>query len=84
MEAANSCSNIYLETCTSLGEHDSIEFLVNGAGEDRVLYGSDIPLMDPRLQVGRIVTADISDEAKVKVLGLNAIKLLGLDHGIAG
>ena len=84
VEAANSCPNVYLETCTSLGEHDSIEFLVNGAGEDRVLYGSDIPLMDPRLQVGRIVTADISDEAKVKVLGLNAIKLLGLDHGVTG
>ena len=82
--AANSCPNVYLETCTSMGEHDSIEFLVNGAGEDRVLYGSDIPLMDPRLQVGRIVTADISDEAKVKVLGLNAIKLLGLDRGITG
>ena len=67
-----------------MGEHDSIEFLVNGAGEDRVLYGSDMPLMDTRLQVGRIVTADISDEAKVKVLGLNAIKLLGLDRGTTG
>ena len=67
-----------------MGEHDSIEFLVNGAGEDRVLYGSDMPLMDTRLQVGRIVTADISDEAKVKVLGLNAIKLLGLDRRTTG
>ena len=82
--AAAACSNVYLETCTSLGEHDSIEFLVNGAGEDRVLYGSDMPLMDTRLQVGRIVTANISDEAKVKVLGLNAIELLGLDRGTTG
>ena len=77
--AAKACPNIYLETCTSLSEHDTIELLVNGAGEDRVLYGSDMPLMDARLQVGRIVTADISDEAKTKVLGLNAIKLLGLN-----
>ena len=52
---------------------------MEGAGEDRVLYGSDMLLMDARLQVGRIVTADISAEAKRKVLGLNAIELLGLD-----
>jgi predicted TIM-barrel fold metal-dependent hydrolase len=80
VEAAQECPNIYLETCTSFGEHGTIEYLVEGAGPDRVLYGSDIPLMDPRLQVGRIVTADIPDEVKLKVLGLNAIKLLGLDE----
>ncbi len=78
--AARACPNVYLETCTSMGEHDTIEFLVDGAGEDRVLYGSDMPLMDPRLQVGRVVTADISHDAKLKILGLNAIELLGLDQ----
>ena len=78
VEAAQSAPNIYLETCTSLSEHGTIEFLVDGAGEDRVLYGSDMPILDARHQLGRIVTADISDEAKCKILGLNAIKLLGL------
>ena len=79
VEAALACPNIYLETCTSFGDHTTITDLVNGAGEDRVLFGSDMPLMDARNQVGRIVNADISTEAKRKVLGLNAIKLLGLD-----
>ena len=58
----------------------SIEFLVEGAGADRVLFGSDHSLMDPRHHVGRIVTADIPEDAKRKVLGLNAIKLLGLER----
>ncbi len=71
--------NVYLETCTSWGGNGAIEFLVQGAGEDRVLFGSDMPLMDARYQIGRIVTANISDEAKRKVLGLNAARLLGLD-----
>jgi uncharacterized protein len=76
--AAQSSRNIYLETCSSWGDHGTIERLVEGAGEDRVLYGSDMPLMDARAQVGRIVTADISEEAKRKVLGLNAAELLGI------
>ena len=79
MEAARTCPNIYLETASSWGDHGTIEYLVEGAGEDRILYGSDMPLMDARIQVGRIITAQISDEAKRKILGLNAINLLGLD-----
>lgn len=75
---AKACPNIFLETCTSMSQHDTIEILVAGAGEDRVLYGSDMPVMDARYHVGRVITAAISDEAKLKVLGLNAIKLLGL------
>ena len=79
INAAQECPNIYLETATSMANHGTIERLVDGAGEDRVLYGSDTNLLDMRLMVGRIVTAEISSEAKLKVLGLNAIKLLGLD-----
>jgi predicted TIM-barrel fold metal-dependent hydrolase len=77
--AAKVCPNIFLETCTSMAEHDTIELLVSEVGEDRILYGSDMPVMDARFHVGRVITADISDDAKVKVLGLNAIKLLGLE-----
>ena len=78
VEAARACPNIYLETCTSFGEHGTIEYLVEGAGADRVLFGSDMPLMDARYQLGRIVTADIPEDAKRKVLGLNATRLLDL------
>ncbi len=78
VEAAKSSRNIYLETCTSLADHGTIERLVEGAGADRVLYGSDMPLMDARMQIGRIATANISNEAKRRVLGLNAMELLGI------
>ena len=80
VQAARECPNIYLETCSSHADHDTIEFLVEGAGEDRVLFGSDMPLLDARAMVGRIVTSTISPDAKRKVLGLNAIKVLGLDE----
>jgi len=76
--AANAHPNIYLETCSTYRTPGAIEELVNGAGAERVLYGSDQPLMDPRPQIGKIITADISDEAKRLVLGGNARRLLGL------
>ena len=74
--AAQSYPNYYLETCSTYRTPGVIEELVEKAGADRVLYGSDIPLMDPRAQIGKVITADISDEAKRLVLGGNAQRLL--------
>ena len=71
--------NIYLETAAGEVTHRGFERLVEGAGADRVLYGSDMPLFDARIDIARVVTADIPDDAKRRILGLNAIELLGLD-----
>lgn len=79
VDAALECPNILLETATSFAEHGSIEFLVEGIGADRILYGSDMPLFDARYQLGRIATAAISVTDKKKILGLNAMRLLGLE-----
>ena len=78
IDAARNNGNVYLETCSTFRTPGAIEELVNGAGADRVLYGSDVPLMDHRPQVGKIITADISDEAKRLVLGENARRILNL------
>ncbi|MEM7537374.1 MAG: amidohydrolase family protein [Chloroflexota bacterium] len=74
--ASQAHPNIYLETCSTYRSPSVIEQLVNEAGPEKVLYGSDMPLMDPRAQIGKIITADISDEAKRLVLGGNAQRLL--------
>ncbi len=76
--AARACPNVYLETCSTFRTPGVIEELVDGVGVDRVLFGSDMPLMDPRSQIGKIITARISDEAKQKILGGNAGRLLGI------
>ena len=59
--------------------HGAIENSVRKAGAGRVLFGTDMALLDARHQIGKVVTADISDDDKRKILGLNAIELLGLE-----
>lgn len=78
IHVAQTYPNVYLETCSTYRTPGVIEELVDEAGADRVLFGSDIPLMDPRPQLGKIITADISDEAKRLICGGNAARLLGL------
>ena len=78
IEAAQKYQNFYLETCSTYRTPGVIEELVSEAGAERVLFGSDVPLMDPRSQIGKIITADISDDAKRLVLGENAKRILKL------
>ena len=70
--------NVFLETCSTFRTPGVIEELVASAGVERVLFGSDIPLMDPRPQLGKIITAHISHRDKQQILGCNARRLLHL------
>ena len=79
VHAALASPNVFLETCSSGSALGAVEFAVNGAGADKVLFGTDLPIMDPRQQLAKVATANISLEAKRKVLGLNAARLLGLE-----
>ncbi|MEZ4865070.1 MAG: amidohydrolase family protein [Caldilineaceae bacterium] len=77
LAAVQANANVYLETSSTFRTPGVIEQLVTEAGADRILYGSDLPLMDPRPQIGKIITAQISAAAKRLILGENARRLLG-------
>jgi len=59
--------------------HHQLEYMVNVFGEDKIVMGSDYPFdmadYDP---VEHIATSKLSDGAKAKVAGENAIRLLSL------
>ena len=78
IDMAQRLPNFYVETCSTFRSPGVIEQLVAGAGAERVLFGSDQPLMDPRVQLGKILTADITDAQKRLVIGGNALRLLKL------
>lgn len=53
-----------------------IEYLVNNTSSDRVLYGSDLPMRDPRQQLGWVVYSRLPIEDKLKVLGTNTKRII--------
>ena len=63
--------NVYAEITYTSVTNGVIEFLVEAAGEDRVVFGSDQPMRDPRPQLGWVVWADLPAEVRAKVLGGN-------------
>ncbi|MGI6086848.1 MAG: amidohydrolase family protein [Kiritimatiellia bacterium] len=54
----------------------TIEYLCRTAGADRVLFGTDAPMRDPRPQLGWCVYARLNVEEKKQVLGENFRRIL--------
>ena len=77
-EAAKEIPQGYLETCSSGTAFNCIEAAVDAAGEDRVLFGTDMTLMDARQQIAKVTTSTLSEDIKIKILGENAKRLLNL------
>jgi predicted TIM-barrel fold metal-dependent hydrolase len=67
--------NVYLDLCGSQLWRGLLEQMVAGAGADRVLYGSDIPFVDPRGQLGRVAFARLPDDDLRAIFGGNARRL---------
>lgn len=72
---AKRAPNIYLETC-GVSAEGKVAQAVKEIGAHRVLYGSDMPFLDPAFDMARIEYAKISEEDKRLIMGKNAKKLL--------
>ncbi len=68
--------NLYLDVASSQPHVGMIERFVNEVGAERVLFGSDVPVLEPAAQLGRVAYAEISEANKEKILGLNMQRLL--------
>ncbi len=76
IEMAKTHPNMYLETCTSITSYGQIEMAVRELGSERIVFGTDSPLLDPAVMKAKITSADISAEAKENILGRNMARLL--------
>lgn len=76
--AAKKHPNIYLDTTSSSFDNGMIEFAVREVGADRVVYGSDTPLLEPVLQIAKVTESDITEAEKQLILHGNLERILAL------
>jgi len=76
VENCKGVENVYFDLTGYPMHFQSIERLVSGVGGDRVLYGSDVAWLNLPYELGAVLFADISDEDREKILGLNMARLL--------
>ena len=79
-EVAESLKNVYFDTAASpfLYRQEVFSAVIGIHGSDRLLFGSDYPLIPQRRSIEQIESALISDEARMDVLDRNARRLLGI------
>lgn len=68
--------NVYLDTATSHYDSNMIEEAVRVVGAERVLYGSDFPLLEPHSQMHKVEAARIKDAEKRLIMGDNMARLV--------
>jgi predicted TIM-barrel fold metal-dependent hydrolase len=75
---AKGLPNLQVDTSGGYPEEGLIEYAVEHLGPDRVLYGSDRPIRENSVTIGRILGADLPAATKQKLLYGNTARLLNL------
>jgi predicted TIM-barrel fold metal-dependent hydrolase len=73
---AEELPNVWLETSSLL-----VSFVLAEAGRrvpGRVLFGTDAPALHPKVELTKILVADIDESARRRILGENAARLIAL------
>jgi len=77
-EVASALANTFFDTAATpfLYQPQIFQYIAQIAGADKILFGSDYPLMPPTRVMGQIESVDLSPEVKAMILGGNARRLL--------
>lgn len=70
--------NVYLDICGSPLLYGMLEWAVGQVGAERVLFGTDLPFIDCRPGLGRLLMSRLSPDEKRLIMGLNAARVFGL------
>jgi len=79
-EVGEALSNVFFDTAASpyLYKPDIFRQVANIVGSEKVLFGSDYPLLSPRRIVSQIDSINIDKEDRARILGNNAQRLLAI------
>jgi len=79
VDAVKPCRNVAVDTSGFDPESGSVEYAVRQLGAGRVIYGSDAPGRDILCQIGKVVSANISEVDRTRIFFRNAESLLPKD-----
>jgi predicted TIM-barrel fold metal-dependent hydrolase len=79
-EVKKAFTNVYFDTAATpfLYKPQIFHQVTEILGSDKILFGSDYPLLSPRRIIDQIESGELKKEEKIEVLGGNAKKLLSL------
>lgn len=71
--------NVFLDICgTGLFRYGMLKYLVDRAGESKLLFGTDYPICNPLMQVAGVQYENISDRQREAIFSGNAKRLFAL------
>jgi hypothetical protein len=73
--AARQLRNLYVEFSSSAAHRQRISEAVKAAGAEKVLFGSDLTLLDPAVMLGMMEDAGLSEQEQRRVMWDNAVRL---------
>jgi uncharacterized protein len=80
-EVEKALKNVYFDSAASPFIYNPriYEQIVKLIGEDKILFGSDYPLLEQSRMIKEIKIQNLTEEMKIKILGENARKLLDIN-----
>lgn len=73
---AHECGNVYVDLCMSSAPRGIAERLIEAAGVERVVWGSDATFLNQAHQLGKVLGAHLTDDEKRQILSSNARRIL--------
>jgi predicted TIM-barrel fold metal-dependent hydrolase len=81
-EIAKALSNVFFDTAATvfLYKPEIFKQMSHIISSDKILFGTDYPLMHQNRVLAQIQSSQLPEEDKARILGANAQKLLHLDE----
>ena len=78
VQAAERNPSLMLETASSAVNNGSLEYTIERIGPERIIFGTDMPLLEVSVQMARVSGAAIGQEEKDLIFGGNMARMLAL------
>ncbi len=78
IQVARDHPNVYLELTAAYSVRGVIDTMVEGAGSEKITFGTDLPWFDPHYGIGCVLFARITDQDRRNILHRNAERIFGI------